>query len=494
MHDTERMQDAKSYLPNQFLLRPRGGMPPRPSWTRTSIPGCGELWTDPQLPVSGGEPGDATSVTMVGHALDPRQPEATNAQIAAELSGYANDPACLLQRAGQLGGRHVIIVHGGRRRFVLTDAGGIRQVFFATTDDGVWCASQPLLLQQELGLADDSEAAAFAGSPEFLNMRGGSWWPGHGSTVAGVRHLLPNHLLSLDDGKNERFWPSAPLPRVDYEEAKEEVAADLRGLWLAAHARNPLTLLLTAGHDSRLLLAAARPVADDVRFVSISSRGGDRQGDDTEIPARLLGRLGLSHHVADASGGPTASFWDAYRRTAPFANKAYAANIEAASEAIENRWGVTGHVAEIPKAYYRSARFARRPTPGRISLETGTAGHPYAVAAQREWLDGAVATDGVNPLDLLYWEQRVGNWAGMWSLQYDLVWRDVLMPFNCRSLLTTLLALPEEWRRPPEVRLWSDLIRGWWPELLQEPFGGNPAARRPLTSRIRRSLAYARAR
>ncbi|MDQ4034006.1 MAG: hypothetical protein M3332_17885, partial [Actinomycetota bacterium] len=398
----------------------------------------------------------------------------------------------LLRHINDLGGRHVVIVHGPRRRMLLTDAGGLRQVFFAFTVDGPWCASQPLLLQAVLGLPPDHEASDYAASDDFLGMRGGHIWPGYGCSVAGVTHLLPNHLLDLDTGRDERFWPQEPLPARSYDEVRDELAATLRGLWLAAHQRSPLTLLLTAGHDSRLLLAAARPITSELRFVRILRRGGE--ADDVHLPSRLLAGLGLPHIVADGMRGPTNDFWSAYRATAPFPDRFHAANAEAISSAVRSRWGVTGHVSGVAKAHYRSRLGRLEPalTPARVSLKIGTGRHRYAVAAQREWLERVPVTSDVHPLDLLNWEQRVGNWASMWALQYDLVWKDVLMPFNCRTLLASLLGLPEDCRRPGNMELWEDLMARWWPELLRVPFGGNPPRPGLVQASIARSLALVR--
>jgi len=85
---------------------------------------------------------------------------------------------------------------------------------------------------------------------------------------------------------------------------------------------------------------------------------------------------------------------------------------------------------------------------------------------------GIANTYGINVLDLFYWEQKMGNWQAMSQAEWDIA-QEVFCPFNCRSLLTTLLSVDEKYRRPPEYQLYEKLIRYLWPETLSLPI--NPS-------------------
>ena len=113
--------------------------------------------------------------------------------------------------------------------------------------------------------------------------------------------------------------------------------------------------------------------------------------------------------------------------------------------------------------------------------------YPNQRFVQREivrWLD--TVPDGVQRhpfhlLDLLYWEQRMGNWGAMFQAEGDVAIEEVC-PFNNRNLLATLLNTPRQLRLKPNYPLYRDLIARMWPELLEFPF--NPV---PLQERVRRT-------
>ena len=88
----------------------------------------------------------------------------------------------------------------------------------------------------------------------------------------------------------------------------------------------------------------------------------------------------------------------------------------------------------------------------------------------------AVARDyGFKILDLFCWEQRMGNWQAMSQTEWDIV-QEVFTPFNCRELLTTLLAVDLKFRKEPNYRLYREIINTLWNDVLSEPI--NPISRK----------------
>ena len=76
-------------------------------------------------------------------------------------------------------------------------------------------------------------------------------------------------------------------------------------------------------------------------------------------------------------------------------------------------------------------------------------------------------------LDLFYWEHRGGNFAAIDQTEEDMA-LDILTPFNCRLLLTRMLAAPEEFREHRSPRLYVEMIRRLWPETLAVPVNPPP--------------------
>ena len=110
--------------------------------------------------------------------------------------------------------------------------------------------------------------------------------------------------------------------------------------------------------------------------------------------------------------------------------------------------------------------------------------HEFALDALDRWLSGADHS-GVDTLDLLYWENREGNWAAMGQSEWDLV-QEAFVPFNCRLFLANALSVPEALRVMPSYTLEERLTRHLKPEVLSEPI--NSPYRHTLVSTVREFL------
>ncbi len=74
---------------------------------------------------------------------------------------------------------------------------------------------------------------------------------------------------------------------------------------------------------------------------------------------------------------------------------------------------------------------------------------------------------------------------------FDMGWREIVMPFNCRALLADFLEIPPELRRRPECRVFESRVRSRWPEVLSVPVISKPPApsgSKSLLSEARQSL------
>jgi hypothetical protein len=428
---------------------------------------------DPALEVTQATADDRT-LTCLGYLLDPRRPDAGNSDILHALLREARSADDLIARLDTLGGRWVLISNSPDECLLLTDATGLRRVFFAAAAGSVWCASQPEMLAGALGLTADPEAAAFIAALQARNAaqtrRAHSlWWPGTGTPYVGVRHLTPNHVLDLGTGEARRFFPRRPREERPLEAVVAEAAPLLQGMIAAAvHRFESITLMMTGGLDSRLILAAARPYVDSLRPVTIASRTGNKR--DVPMTAELLDGLGLPHTIAEPPTAPDPAFRAAYDQRTLISNDHFVANAEALQSICTlQSVTMTGNNAEIFAAFYRLPTLAgrlRRPNAALLTqLLPEMYMHPYATRLFGQWFDELGDTHGYSPLDLVYWELRAGNWLANWLAAYDLIWRDCVVPLNSRELLVTLLAAPEEQRKKPKKQLNRALIAALWPEM-----------------------------
>ena len=438
---------------------------------------------------------DGVELTLLGYLIDPDRPDATDRDILEYLIDGLDHPRELFGRTSRLGGRWVLIVDKDQETLLFNDPCGLRQVHYTTEDvPENWCTSQPALLQETLGLEVDPEALReFLASPFVQNTRE-YWWPGDSTRYREVRRLTPNHFLDLRNRAVSRFWPSEPNETLTLEEGTEQAANLLRKLMTSANRRFDLALAITAGLDSRTLLAAAKDIAPDVYFFTLTIYERTRRSPDVRIPAKLLAKLGLSHHVIESPPVITEAFAKPYRRNVSTAHDGWGTAAQAMYDHYpEEKVCVKGNGAEVA----RCSRYSSGIHPDHINGEmlaarAGMHGNVFATKHFSRWLEGAQkACDkcGYKLLDMFYWEQRMGSWQAMNQTEWDIV-QEAFTPYNCRDLLTNLLAVDVKYRNRPRNELFHRIIQRLWTETLGEPVNPLPVSDK-IVKTFRKAFGHA---
>ena len=443
---------------------------------------------------------DGRSLTLLGFIFDPTRPEADDLEIVRDLAARAQTADDIPELTAGLGGRWVLVFRDGQGAVLFHDALGLRQVVYTdgSNAEDLWCASQPGLLVDTLGLKVGEEARGFIDSYAF-RQNDESWWPGESTPYTGIKRLLPNHSLCLTAGSTRRYWPGAEVPRLTLEEATDSIAPVLKGLMHCVAERfDSVAASLTAGWDSRLALAASRDVKDELTYMTVRQLKMPDDSPDLWVPARLASSLGFEHHIVRSSPLTDPGFLFQYKLNAPLAHDAWAPDAQSILEYYGlSNIGVTGSGGEIGRCFYRRPGLDRKTVTGkRLSSITRMGQHPFSVRHFESWIAGAECPDDIHILDLFYWEQRAGSWMAMAQLEYGMVWKEIFTPYNCRQVLSAMLGVEEKYRRPPDYKLFDELIRLLWPEVLGEPINPHtesaPSRRRGARKVVRNLVRRAR--
>ena len=460
---------------NQFILGPRF-IDEFPSWGKTKVRNSICVTTHPDLNVYQATHENKT-ITLIGYILDPDNPSAYDRDIVNGLMGEISDFDRCLERSCKFGGRWILIVDDGRHIRLFHDAVGLRQVFYTDPDQvsDLWCASQPGMIAERLKLGMDPSASNFINSFKQRNRE--YWWPGDSCPYKEIRHLSPNHYLNLETGLSCRYWPNRPLEKLPLEEVAEKTAKTLRGLMESASTRYELAVSLTAGLDTRVLLAASKEIRDKVSYVTVRQGGMPGNHVDIMVPSILVSRFGLRHDIVEAPTAMDAEFAKTFKKHAPFAHEKWGPDAQAIMKYnSQGRVAVVGSASEVARCYYRPISDGQITPQVLSSLVMGN--DVFAMRSFEKWLNGTNDIFNYNMFDLFYWEQRCGNWLAMSQLEFDIAWKDIFTPFNCRELLVTMLATEEKYRKPPKYELYRKVMSQLWPEVLSVPI--NPHKRKSV--------------
>lgn len=482
----EGMQDfvaGKMLFYNQFVLGPRY-VEELQEWQRIEVTKNVYLTVHPALSVCRVGQGEKT-LTLLGSIFDSENPEAGDTDILNGLLSRLRSLEDLVRRTNRCGGRWILIVKDGEKVGLFNDAAGLRQVFF--TDKGqtgeLWCASQPGMIARVLSLKMSAGAVEFIDS-YLIRTHKEFRWPGGGSPYREVCHLLPNHFLDLQTGGCRRYWPDKPLAVISLEEGIDRVSRMLPSLIKSAANRFDLAISVTAGIDSRLVLAASRGLKNRASYMTVRQIDKPEDHVDVTIPAVLLPQLDLKHDIVRSSFLVPDEYVTVFKKNVALPHYIYVSDAFAILKTYSQKKAVmTGGVSEIGRWSFRRQLpkdHRKNVSPADLAKLQKVKNNHYAIGCFSKWLDGLGNIFNVDVLDLFEWEQGHGVWLANCYLEFDLAWRDIFTPYNCRDLLVTMLSVPENYRKAPESRFHMELISRLWPETLGVPINPGEKKRRRL--------------
>lgn len=381
----------------------------------------------------------------------------------------------------RLAGRFLLVVLATEEPTVVLDAYGSLAAVYSADERVV--ASTATLIEAEW----DTGLAAVSGFPEQ-----GTWLPFGLTLRQGVRRLQANHALDLRRWRTWRHWLPVPAS-VDSSPAELAVVVHehIRSSIGAVAARNPLELSLTAGRDSRILLACARDFLERTTLFTLVPDEVDTV--DAHLAGRLAGRFDLPHEVLPVVPADPGQLSDWLSSTGHAVGGELWRGHRSLLRLDPGRALLPGTAGEVGRAHtYRPGD----PVEGDVSPQTllerlRLPAHELYLEHAEAWLGDLPDLPYESTLELAYVEQRLSCWAapGHYGNQVS---RFELAPFASRPLFRAMLGLPLRYRH--REQLTTDILRMAWPELLDLPFNrftGLRGTARATASRVRRLVQRA---
>lgn len=437
-------------------------------------------------------------IVLLGYILDPFNPSLSNLEIINNIAEKVSAADDIFPYIDSMCGRFVFIVKIKDELRIFNDAAGYRQIFYYTDDkNSIWCASQPSIIASEFGLKTSQGIVKDFYQLPVVKSEIARWYPGDMTVYKDIYHLIPNHYLDLNSGNVKRFWPVKSIKPISIEKAVEYSSKILQGAFESASNRFNLALTVTAGYDTRVLIASCNLIKEKIHFLTHTHSNLDENGLDIQIPRELLKRFGLKHHIVHHSSKVNDNFGIIFKRNVTGAKDSAERNAYAFFKYLQHSDTemvvAQGEGGGIGKSFYQLPAFFQ--VNGKaLATSTGMRGSRIAESAFEKWLESAkkAVDNGINIKDLLYWEMRLGNWSTIAISSYDIVFESFL-PFNCRILMQYLISVDKKFRLPPNYTH-VYLIDKMWPELLEIPINPPANKKEEIVGKIRSKKFFGKVR
>ena len=353
-------------------------------------------------------------------------------------------------------------------RIVRHDAMGQQSVVYSVQHQAV--ATNPLLLKEVCNGTLDSALVEQMDIPAKDH-----WYPFGLTPVTNVNRLLPNHFLDLSTWRSERYWPRPQdlvQPPATIEEAAAIVGRTVSNAVEALVAKYPLQIGLTAGYDSRLVVACARQHASSILAVTNVMHPVTAKIDHI-VADRIARVVGMKHQVFYPRQASVDEQTDFVHQTGMSASGARYRHIALMNDLSPDRILLYGHGSEVIRGLYHIKLIRRYSSLDKVrdpEALNNVLKLPYSrkiVNAASKWLEGLPSCSDEAAVSLLYHEQRNGSWASVLRLSSKNSNR-TMWAFSHRDLLNIMLRIPVEIQTESVIQ--HKVIKDEWPELARIPF------------------------
>ncbi|MCP4745022.1 MAG: hypothetical protein GY874_02620 [Desulfobacteraceae bacterium] len=476
------------YFRRQFLLSSEN-LKILSSWKSTTIGQTFYLKTHPDLGLTQIEK-NAKQITLLGYLFDSDNPDKSQTKILSDLALSDHDHQSVLKATNAFAGRWILIYHTKSSLILFTDPSGLRSVYYSDSPELPFvCASEPGIIARLLNLNYSQASSKLFLNSSYIKSDREHWAPSGISLYREIKHLVPNHYLDLKTKETKRFWPWEEIKTRDIHDVASESSVILKNLLECGAKHFDLALPITAGVDSRALLAASKDIKEKIFYYTLMYYDLKESDADIKIPANMLRNLGLEHYVLNCSGKMSPDFRKIYFSSVDKAHEAWGHIAYGLSKNYPaDKVCIKGNCSEIARCFYYKGGYPRKITATTLAQLNGMEKNQFCIPHFEKWLQNSYQTaldSNIHILDLFYWEHRMGSWQAMSQLEWDIV-QESYTPFNCRKLLHTLLSSKMRYREPAHYELFRLIIHNLWPDLLNEPI--NPKPFKIIKNRVQKLL------
>lgn len=427
-------------------------------------------------------------IIVIGNIFSSLDTNATNKSIAEKFLSFPID-SLLKDEIRFYSGRYAIIIKKDKEFICFNDASAHRKVYFTNHLKQIWCASQPHVLAELLSIkiSKDKETKDFFSSNDFLKRE----LCGILDTTQydEIRQLSPGKSLNLQTNEPSRFWPSKLVTEKSLDNVLKESSILLENVIKNAANRYPLMLPITAGRDSRLLLAATKKIKDKIYYYTNKNKYEKQDNSDISIPKKIFKKIKTPHNVECYDTDSPKDFGDIIEKNITFPYDKYNSLLyHVYFKKHPKKLNIPGICGEI------SYKWANKKLPQYSGKELAKffnfKNNKYVEHVYDKWLNEALEIckkTNIPPLSLFFWEEIISNWAINVSQMKDIA-QDEFYPMNFTAFQELLFSVDIKYRDYHSNLVFKKLVQYMWPEISK--FSYNPCIKSDILRILKKFNLY----
>ena len=364
-----------------------------------------------------------------------------------------------------LSGAYILLTFGTLPNRLYMDHGGSIPVVYDTLTGDI--STTPVMLLDNRSYKqrfNQSLYDSLVGSESL-----GGWISGTLTAHKDIYRLLPNFFLDIDTMEQFRHWPCKwnQSSWLDIDQAVSKINNSLKTFTTAAIRTFRGGHTLTAGYDSRLLLAACQTIKDQCHFFTIDVPGAYT---DKFIAQKLSCELNIHHQLLklQVSSQEEEQVWD--KAVGHCVNEINKRTYKSLTNNKISNFIFTGMYGEIGRCrLYRQdyTNVNELPINAEIIQSRLTIPKNKIMTGNIErWLSTLTGNPNSVIFDLAFLELKFGSWAmGQNPIQNS--YKFGLLPFAQRDVLDAFIRVHP--REKTTHNLFDKCIKAAWPELSNYP-------------------------
>ncbi|MCZ6771375.1 MAG: hypothetical protein O7G83_05240, partial [Proteobacteria bacterium] len=446
----------------QFLLTK--GTPKLPdSWTTDSTTGW-QLYHHPTLNVVEIKNSAGQKIGwLLGHLIDLKtKNEQKDAFVLPFTTSESMDErhAKITTMMRSWAGCYLIIVVDRDFQRIYPDIGATVPVFFNQDNEDVGSSPAMLLPGQKYWDRLDLELVTIA------DVNGDGWLPFDVTAHKGVLRLLSNHFLDLRERSMQRYWPDFKIVLdADIASAVDEIVLVLKSTIDAIARSWKMTIQLTAGQDSRTVMACCREHMSQSDAFTLKSSSFSI---DEMISKRIARECNIRQHVLSAVISTEKERSDWLLRIGHSSGGSHMRYHRTMEQLDLSHAMITGFGGELNRGRYWSSSDTTdgEITPKQLLGRLDLAQHPRFITAAKSWIKGMAGYDKLTILDVAFVDVPMPGRVSAQLYGPSFTYQD-FHPLTQSRIFDRILTLPIDYRRAN--RLYRDIIARTWPEMNDYP-------------------------